>query len=250
MLPSFGVDGNIFAHGLTLSSYRKVFGPDYIGPMILSTKLAAITAVVTVATAVVVARLITSSRSGVSAKMADFALLGSMALPGIVLAAGYLFAFNLPVAGKIGLDLYETMPLLVMGYIATALPSQSRLLVGPMAQIQSSLLDAARTHGSGAFDAWRRAVGPVLSRTLVWAWLYTFAKTLMELPVSQILYPPGHQPISAGIADLLSNYHYDVATAMTVVSAAEMFGVVLVALAAFRLLAPQGWRRIGISGRS
>jgi iron(III) transport system permease protein len=251
MLPNFGINGNLFAHGLTLANYGKVFGPDYIGPMILSTKLSALTAIVTVAVAVVMARLITSRRAGRSAKLADFALLGSMALPGIVLAAGYLFAFNLPVASKLGLGLYETMPLLVMGYVATALPSQSRLLVGPMMQIQSSLVDAARTHGSSAIDGWRRAVGPVLSRTLVWAWLYTFAKTLMELPVSQILYPPGHEPISAGIADLLSNYHYDVATAMTVVSAVEMFGVILIVLGAFRLFAPEGWRRMGaISGRS
>jgi iron(III) transport system permease protein len=249
MLPSFGTDGNLFAHGLTLSSYRKVFGPDYIGPMILSTKLAAVAAVITVATAVVMARLITSRRQGTSAKLADFALLGSMALPGIVLAAGYLFAFNLPITSKVGLDLYETMPLLVMGYIATGLPSQSRLLMGPMAQIQGSLLDAARTHGSSALEGWRRAIGPVLSRTLVWAWLYTFAKTLVELPVSQILYPPGHEPISAGIADLLSTYHYDVATAMTVVSAVELFGLILLVLGAFRLFAPRGWRRIGMVER-
>jgi iron(III) transport system permease protein len=178
----------------------------------------------------------------------DFVLLGSVALPGIVLAAGYIFTYNLPVLQNIGLDLYETTPLLLMGYVATALPQQARLLVGPVSQLQESLVLAARVHGSSAIGAWGRTVVPVLSRVILWGALLTFAKTLLELPVSQLLYPPGNRPISVAINFYVSGLHYDTGTAMTVVALVEEFGVIVLALGLFRLLAPSGWRR-GLGAR-
>jgi iron(III) transport system permease protein len=245
LLSSFG-QGNISVHALTLSSYRAALASSqFLGPMLLSNRLAAITASITVVVGLLMARMLTSRRRGRANKVADLMLLGSMALPGIVLAAGYIFAFNLPIASRLGVDLYETLPLLVMGYIATVLPSQSRLMVGPVSQVQDSMMEAARVHGGGLVRSWRRTYVPVLSRTLLWAWLFSFAKILLELPVSQILYPPGQEPISVGIENLLGDYHYDVGTAMTVMAVGEMFAVIGVVLLAFRLLAPRGWQRIG-----
>jgi iron(III) transport system permease protein len=246
LLPSFGV-GALSASNLSLVSYRQAFASSqFLGPMLLSNKLSVITACITVVLGFVLARLLAAKRQGAMAKITDLTLLGSIALPGIVLAAGYIFAFNLPIAGKLGINLYETIPLLVMGYIATALPSQSRLMVGSVSQVHDSLLEAARVHGVGRFQSWRRTFLPIMSRTLLWAWLFTFAKILLELPVSQILYPPGQEPISVSIEDLLSNYHYGMATAMTVLAVAEMFAVIGVVLLLFRFLAPRGWRHIGM----
>ena len=246
LLPGFGV-GNLAFSSLTLSSYRAAFASSqFLGPMLLSNRLAVITACITVVLGVVLARLLASRRGGKLAKVGDLTLLGSVALPGIVLAAGYIFAFNLPIAGRLGINLYETVPLLVMGYVATALPSQSRLMVGPVSQVQDSLLDAARVHGVGRLRALWRTLVPILSRSLLWAWLFTFAKILLELPVSQILYPPGQEPISVGIENLLGNYHYDVGTAMTVLAVGEMFAVIGVVLLLFRVLAPRGWRHVGM----
>lgn len=246
LLPGFGV-GTLSVNSLTLSSYRAAFGnSQFLGPMLLSNRLAVITACITVVLGVVLARLLASRHRGRMARVGDLTLLGSIALPGIVLAAGYIFAFNLPIAGRLGINLYETVPLLVMGYVATALPSQSRLMVGPVSQVQDSLLEAARVHGVGRLRALWRTLVPILSRTLLWAWLFTFAKILLELPVSQILYPPGQEPISVGIENLLGNYHYDVGTAMTVLAVGEMFAVIGVLLLLFRFLAPRGWRHVGM----
>lgn len=244
LMRGFGSGGSLSPH-LSLGEYANVLRPAHLTPAALSTKLAVVSATVTVLVAVIMARLLSSRRSGRMANLVDLSLLGSMALPGIVLAAGYVFAFNAPALASVGINLYGTLPLLVMGYIATALPSQSRLLMGPMSQIRDSLMEASRIHGNGALVSWRSAVLPVFSRTLVWGWLLTFATTLMELPMSQMLYPPGQEPISVSISDLLSNYHYGQATAMTVVSVGEMFGVIAVVLAAFRIFAPRGWQRIG-----
>jgi iron(III) transport system permease protein len=162
-----------------------------------------------------------------------------------VFAAGYIFFYNLPFFSSIGIDLYQTVTLLVIGYVASSLPTNSRVLVGAVGQIQSSLSDAARTHGAGPIRAWVRAVLPPLSRPLVMAWALTFGGVFLELPISQLLYAPGSPPLSVAIEDNLGNYHYGVGTAQAVVSVFISVGVVALVLGSYRLLAPRGWRRIG-----
>jgi iron(III) transport system permease protein len=73
--------------------------------------------------------------------------------------------------------------------------------------VHTSLLEAARVHGARAVSAWRSAYVPVVSRVLVLAWLVTFTKTFFELPISQLLYPPGQEPVSVAINSWVSNYH-------------------------------------------
>jgi ABC-type Fe3+ transport system permease subunit len=69
-----------------------------------------------------------------------------VALPGVVFGAGYIFAYNLPVASTLHIDLYQTAQLLIIAYIASSLPTNARVLVGSVSQLQASLKDAARTH--------------------------------------------------------------------------------------------------------
>ncbi len=246
LLKGFGT--SFSAHSFTLANYRLVFDgtAGLAGPLLYSTRLAVITATLTAILGLIVARMMSAKGAGAFGRLMDLLLIGSVALPGIVLGAGYIFAYNLPLASHLGVALYGTTPLLAMGYLATALPSQSRLMVGSVAQLQDSLLDAARVHGASGMAAWRRAALPILSRLLLWAWLLTFAKTLLELPVSQLLFPPGSSPAAVAInAFVGTSAHYGEATAMSVVAMGEMFGVILVGLGLFRWLAPRGWQRIG-----
>ena len=246
LLKGFGV--SFSAHTFTLANYRLVFnGSAGIGaPLLYSTKLALITATIVAFLGLVVARMMTSKSVGALGKLIDLVLIGSVALPGIVLGAGYIFAYNLPIASHLGIALYGTTPLLAMGYLATTLPPQARLMVGPVSQMQESLLQAARVHGAGALRSWLRAALPVLARLLVWAWLLTFAKTLLELPVSQLLFPAGSTPAAVAINNLVgTSAHYGEGTAVSVVAMAEMFGVIFLGLGLFRLLAPKGWQRMG-----
>ena len=246
------------AQHLTLNAYKEVFSGSIayghvvqegatglFAPVLLSAELSAITATLTAIIGLAVARLLAARRPGKWTKAGDLLLVGSIALPGIVLGAGYIFAFNLPFTSRVGLALYETLPLLVMGYLATSIPTQSRIMVGQVAQVHGSLMEAARVHGARALSAWRSAYVPVVSRVLVLAWLITFTKTFFELPISQLLYPPGKETVSVAINSWLSNYHYDIGTAMTVIALLANFLVIALVLGAFRLLAPEGWRRMG-----
>jgi iron(III) transport system permease protein len=114
-----------------------------------------------------------------------------------------------------------------------------------VSQLQPSLKDAARAHGAGAITAWARGVLPVVSRPIVMAWLFTFCGVFLELPLSQLLYQPGSPPASIAIEDNLSNYHFGVGMAQSVLAVAFALAVVGAVLGGYRLLAPAGWRRIG-----
>ena len=204
-IPGFGaVSGSLLgdygsSFSLTLTNYPALFQQSgLLGPLERSMVYGMITASVTVFLGFIAARLLSQRRTAATGAM-DFLLLASVALPGVVFGAGYIFAYNLPIMSTLHIDLYQTVQLLVIAYIASSLPTNARVLVGSVSQLQASLKDAARAHGAGAVVAWARGVLPVLSRPIVMAWLYTFCGVFLELPLSQLLYAPGSPP--AAIAD-------------------------------------------------
>ncbi len=244
LLRDFG--GTVGLKELTLANYRAVFSSSGLAsPLLRSLFFALVTATVTVVAGLVAARMLVHSGARRSARLFDFLLLAAVALPGTVFAAGYIFAYNLPFLTKIGLALYGTTTLLIIAYIAGSLPTHARVLVGTVAQVQESMVHAGRIHGAGLLRAWLRGVLPVLSRPLVMAWLLTFCGIFLELPISQILYPPGQPPVSVAINDNLSNYHFGLGMAQSVIAVLLALAVVGVVLGGYRLLAPRGWQRIG-----
>jgi iron(III) transport system permease protein len=254
-VPTFGAVSASLINGLgtlmggaafSLANYhRALTSPELYQPLLYSALLATITATVTMLLALVVARMLTSRRGRGSARMLDLLLLTAVALPGIVFAAGYIFTYNLPLTNDLGIHLYETTALLVLGYIATALPPASRVLFGSVGQVQESLREAARVHGSTGPGSWLRVMLPLLARPLLAAWSLTFGATLLELPVSQLLYPPNDPTVSVGIEKALSNYDYGGGTAMEVLAVLAALAVIGLLWGIFQLAAPAGWRRLG-----
>src|ERR1700722_10891123 len=236
----------------TLSYFAQVFHPsienDGLGsPLTLSNQLGLVVATATGILAVILARRMMASRGGWSQRITDVFLLGSIAIPGVVLGVGYIFFYDLSFITNHIIDIYKTLPLLMLGLVASAVPGQTRFMAGPVSQIQSSMGEAARVHGASRWRTWRTTNLPLMSRVLVWGWLFTFAKTISELAMSQILYPPSQEPASVSIQSYINNFQLGTGTAMTVVLMAEMFGVIILALGAYRLFTPVGWRRVGWS---
>jgi iron(III) transport system permease protein len=254
-VPAFGaVSASLLAdyggsYNLTLANYRALFQQvDQFGPLERSLGYGFISASVTVAGGFVAAWLLAQRRQK-SSRVLDFLLLAAVALPSVVFAAGYIFAFNLPILSRLGINLYQTATLLVIAYTASSLPTNARVLVGAVSQLQPSLRDAARTHGAGELMAWARGVLPIVSRPLTMAWLLTFCGVFLELPISQLLYAPSNPPASVAIEDNLSNYHFGVGMAQSVLAVGIALAAVAVVLGGYRLLAPAGWRRIGAATR-
>jgi len=244
LLTNYG--GSATIHSLTWANYAEVFsGSGLAAPLIRSLCFGLITASVTVGAGVIVARLLVGTGSKRPARSLDFLLLAAVALPGTVFAAGYIFAYNLPFLSVLGIALYGTTTLLVIAYIASSLPTNARVLVGAVAMVQQNLIDAGRTHGAGLVRSWVRGVLPVLSKPMVMAWLLTFCGIFLELPVSQILYAPGQPPASVAINDNLSNYHFGVGMAQSVVAVMIALVMVGLVLGVYRVATPRGWRHLG-----
>jgi iron(III) transport system permease protein len=254
-VPGFGaVSASLFgdlggSYTLTLVNYRALLHEaGQIGPLERSLIYAVVTSFITVTGGFIAAWLLAQRRAK-SSRALDFLLLAAIALPSVVFAAGYIFAYNLPFWSRLGINLYQTTTLLLIAYAASSLPTNARVLVGAVSQLQPSLKDAARTHGAGAVAAWARGVLPVVSRPIVMAWLLTFCAVFLELPISQLLYAPGSPPAAIAIENNLSNYHFGVGMAQAVFAVAIALAAVLVVLGGYRLIAPAGWRRIGGASR-
>jgi iron(III) transport system permease protein len=237
----------------TLTYYSQVFHPNISGkalgaPLLLSNQLGFFVATGTGVLAVILARRLIASPGSWSQRITDIFLLGSVAIPGVVLGVGYIFFYNLPFITNNVANIYKTLPLLMLALIANAVPGQTRFMAGPVSQIQPSLAEAARVHGASRFRAWSATSLPLMSRVLLWGWLLTFTKTLSELAISQILYPPSQEPAPVAIQSYLSGFESGTGTAMTVLMLLEMLGVIVIALAIYRVVTPKGWRRIGWTG--
>jgi iron(III) transport system permease protein len=237
----------------TLEYYSQVFHPNISGkalgaPLLLSNQLGLFVATGTGILAVILARRLIASPGSWSQRITDIFLLGSVAIPGVVLGVGYIFFYNLPFITNNFANIYKTLPLLMLALIANAVPGQTRFMAGPVSQIQPSLAEAARVHGASRFRAWSTTNLPLMSRVLLWGWLLTFTKTLSELAISQILYPPSQEPAPVAIQSYLSGFESGTGTAMTVLMLIEMLSVIVIALAIYRVVTPKGWRRIGWTG--
>jgi iron(III) transport system permease protein len=208
-------------------------------------QMALITATAATFLALLAARMLAVRSLSVSAKVLDFILLAAIALPGIVFAAGYIFTYNLPVTAALNIHLYGTASLLILAYVASAMPSTTRLLAGTMSQLQESMREASRIHGSGPARTWLTVVLPILARPILSAWLLTFSGAMLELPISQLLYPPGSPPVSVGINQALSNYDFGGGTAVEVLAIGFSLAVIGLASLIFRLATPAGWRQTG-----
>ncbi len=227
----------------TVSNYSGLLGVSGLGgPIRFSAEIGFVCAMATVTLGAIMARTMASSRNGIGGKLLDMALLVAVALPGVVFAAGYIFAYDLPLLTHAGIVLYGTVPLLGMAYVANAVPQSSRIMLGPFSQIHDSLLHAARVHGVGWARAWRSCVLPLLARPLLWAGLLAFSALFLELPISELLAPPGVVPVSVAILQVLGKANIGEGTALSVVAVLFTLAVVGAALGLFRLLAPVGWR--------
>lgn len=239
--------GSLLSHySINFSNYSRVLHSRFLrNPLIYSTETSLIAATIAVSLAAIASKVLTSTRNSRSKRFVDFFLLAAVALPGIVFAIGYIFTYNLKFINDLGLHIYGTSFLLALAYSANALPSTSRSLVGNMGQIQESMMDAARVHGSGGARAWFDVTMPLIARPLLIAWLLTFSGTLLELPVSELLYPPGSPPVAVGIELSLAGFDFGGGTAIEVLSILWALVVVGIAFFLFNRFAPAGWKRLG-----
>jgi len=246
LLRSLGTVSHSFA--FTLSNYARVWdSPTLLTPLAFSATLAAVAASAVCLLGLLVVGFAGGRRDGFAGAALELVTLAALGVPAVVLGAGFILFWNLPALHAVHIALYGTTGLLLLGYIAGTLPSGIRLLGPPIAQLHGSLFEGARVHGAGWWRSWWSIGLPLLSRPLLYAWLWAFVGILLELPLSALLYPPGHYPLAVAISRRLEAYDYAGGTAMEVVAVVGAIALCGLLLAAYRRFAPKGLRAIGVA---
>ena len=233
-----------FGQGLTatnwtLDNYQLVLtqGSDDLDALVRTLWLALGTASITALVGLPIAFIIRRTTLPGRRLLSLFTLI-TIAVPGIILACGYIFAWNAPwlayigIGGDQGIQFYGTIWLLFAAYIGGSLPYATRLSIGGLDQIGQSLLETAQVQGANSFQLLIRIVGPLLSSNLTSIWLLVFTGTMFELAASELLYPPGEPTLPVRIVGLFNNFRLGPGMALSMLN----IGIVTVALILLRFI--------------
>lgn len=182
------------------------------------------TATIGVIVVAIASYLITRFRWGGKALM-DVMVWLPIAVPGLVLALGFLWA-------GVGLPIYGTIWILVLAYVIRGLPTSSRFFTSTMVQIGAELEEASRVHGAGWTTTFVRIWRPLLMPALVGAWIYLFVIAVRALDSALLLTGPGSEVLSVSIFQQTSRGDSAVAAALAWIQT----GIILVAYLATRLI--------------
>ena len=139
-------------------------------------------------------------------------------VPGSVIALGVILAWS----GKFGINLYNTIWIILVAYIARYMAFSLKANSAALEQVHDSLVEAARACGATMWQALKDIVLPLVRPGMLAAFFLIFLPSLRELTVSILLYAPTTRTIGVAIYTLNEDGE-------TVVSAA-LAGVALILL--------------------
>jgi len=182
----------------SLDNYRELFAPD---SQVVSTMVTTALVAIACATFVVLLTAVASwviVRSRVPGRAAlDFVSVIPLAIPGIVLGVGVLWAY----VGS-PLPVYGTVSILVIAYLVRSIPYTMRFnhagILGISGELEESALVAGATHRVML----QRVLVPLLLPALFTGWVYAFLMTARELPVALLLQSSGNRMVSVTIWNL------------------------------------------------
>jgi iron(III) transport system permease protein len=213
----------------TLRHYQEVFRFGSEGWQALETSfmLSTITASVTTVVGGLAAYALARNRGWWAGAVDTLSLLPRI-LPNIVVAIAMIMAWNAP---WIPLNIYGTVWLLVVAYLALYQAEAFRYGDAGMRQIGLNLEQAAESLGASRRQILQRIVVPMLAPSLMIAWIITFILCIRDWVASVILLPPDMATTGSFIFNQFEQG--DMAKAMAMATATLVLStLVLVALQA------------------
>jgi len=119
-------------------------------------------------------------------------------VPGSVIALGVILAWS----GKFGVNLYNTVWIILVAYIARYMAFSLKANSAALEQVHDSLVEAARASGATMAQALRDIVLPLVRPGMLAAFFLIFLPALRELTVSVLLYGPTTRTIGVAIYTL------------------------------------------------
>ncbi len=149
------------------------------------------------------------------------------AVPGTVVALAMILAWVRPVP-LLGIQLYNTIWILLIAYVARFLIFGVRTVMAGIAQVHESLEEAARISGASRAAAFRDIVIPIIRPSLVAGWFLAFIPAVAELTLSILLFSVGNETIGVVVFGLHDEGKIALSAALAVMVTVLMLGINLV----------------------
>lgn len=232
LVPGYGIPLN--AQTATLANYRFVLfehaaaGRAFFNSFALSISAAVFAVIV----AVPVGYLIAWGRQR-WVRWLNLSVELPYALPGVVLAIASLLLFLRPIPFT-GIQLYNTVWIILYAYLARFLVLALRPTVSGYHQIDRALEEAAQIAGAGLFMRLRTIVFPLVAPAAIAGGLLIFMIAFGELTVSALLWSSGSETVGVVMFSFEQGGDSNYAAAMSAIMVAVTFVLMLVT----NLLAP------------
>lgn len=195
---------SVLPRRLTLENFRIALGHDLTVPAIAnSLKFASISTVLDVILGIAIAYVVVRSKVA-GRQVLDFLSMLPLAVPGLVLAFGYLAMSQ---DGRLFSFLNPTRDptiLLIIAYSVRRLPYVVRSAAAGFQQTSETLEEAAQNMGASPLRALRKVTLPLIMANLIAGGLLAFAFAMLEVSDSLILaQKQAFYPITKAILELL-----------------------------------------------
>jgi iron(III) transport system permease protein len=193
----------ILPSSLTLDHVRTALAHDVVVPSIgNSLRYVTLSTAFDLVVGTSIAYLVTRTRSR-AARVLDAAAMLPLAVPGLVMAFGYLAISREGRPLSFLNPLRDPTALLVIAYSVRRLPFVVRSAAAGLAQVSIALEEAAASLGAGAISTFRRVTLPLLGPHLLAGGIFAFALSMLEVSDSLILAQrQATFPITKAIYDL------------------------------------------------
>jgi iron(III) transport system permease protein len=204
----------------TLDHYRAVFDrPDTMGSIQNSLLYASLSTVLDIVIGVLIAWLLVRKKVPTGAVLDTLAMM-PLALPGVVLAFGYVATF----AGTFLDPRRDPTALLVIGYAVRRLPYMIRSAYAGFQQTSITLEEASANMGAGPFRTLWRITLPLVAANLLAGAVLAFSFAMLEVSDSLIL---AMQPRFYPIAKQIFSLYLRLGDGENIASAMGMLGMFL-----------------------
>lgn len=131
-------------------------------------------------------------------------------IPGTVVAIAMILVFS----GKFQINLYGTVWILLIAYVARYMSFGVKNISASLEQVDASLEEVARISGASWFRSFFDVVIPLIRPGIIAAWFLAFMPILRELTMSVLLYGPNTKTIGVTVFELQEGGYYTKSAAM------------------------------------
>ncbi|AUB85544.1 ABC transporter permease [Candidatus Thiodictyon syntrophicum] len=209
-------------------TYARVLGPA-LPSLGTSLALAVAAAGITTLLAFVIAHSLVRSRAGVRTALHDLTQV-PFAVPPILLGIALIGVWNRPATGW----LYDTVAMVVLGYVAHFLPFAIRAVYAGLQQLNPRVEEAAWLATPNRLRIVWRITLPLVRNGLVAGFLIVFILAMGELGVTLLVVPPGVETLPVRIYNLMHYGAEEAVAALSLILLGAQLGVCLLVLAAVR----------------